>query len=42
MYIAPNADWELIGYLSVWFLLSLGAGLMIEYAEKKSKKNKKK
>ena len=38
MEFAPNANWELMGYVGVWLVLSLSAGLMIEYFESRSKR----
>tara|TARA_R110002072_G_scaffold95828_1_gene211130 strand:+ start:638 stop:796 length:159 start_codon:yes stop_codon:yes gene_type:complete len=43
MDFAPNANWELIGYIGIWLVLTLSSLGMLEYFENKSKakKNKK-
>ena len=38
MEFAPNANWELMVYVGVWLVLSISAGLMLEYFEKRSKR----
>jgi len=38
MEFAPNANWELMGYVGVWLVLSISAGLMLEYFENRNKR----
>jgi hypothetical protein len=40
MQFAPYANWELIGYVGLWLVLSISAGLMLEYFENRSKNKK--
>jgi len=38
MEFAPNANWELMGYVTVWIVLSLSSLGMLEYFENRSKR----
>ena len=42
MEFAPYANWELIGYVSIWLVLSISSLGMLEYFENRSRKNKNK